>query len=307
MSKPATIPHRTQARKWLLVDEPLSARQARMQQGYLGWLRLRRQPTALAGLAIVGLLLTVAIGAPLLARWPPLEQNMGLRLSPPGSGHWFGTDQFGRDIFSRIVYGARTTLYIAGLVAAIAGPIGLAVGTLAGYAGGMVESFLMRITDLFLAFPALILSLAFVAALGPGIQNAVIAIALTAWPPIARLARAETLSIRLSDYISASRMLGAGPCRMVFHHILPMCLPSVIVRISFNMAAIILVAAGLGFLGMGAQPPQPEWGAMLSSGQQYIFQSWWIAAFPGLAIMTASLGFNLLGDGLRDVLDPRGT
>jgi len=163
----------------------------------------------------------------------------------------------------------------------------------------------MRITDIFLAFPRLILALAFVAALGPGVENAVLAIALTAWPPYARVARAETLTLRLSDYIAAVQLQGAGPIRVIFGHIMPMCLSSAIVRVTLDMAGIILTAAGLGFLGLGAQPPLAEWGAMISSGRQYLLDQWWVATVPGLAIFIVSLGFNLLGDGLRDVLDPR--
>ena len=164
----------------------------------------------------------------------------------------------------------------------------------------------MRITDIFLAFPKLILALAFVAALGPGIENAVIAIAITSWPPYARIARAETLTVRNSDYIAAVRLMGASPTRIVLRHIMPLCLSSLIVRVTLDMAGIILTAAGLGFLGLGAQPPLPEWGAMIASGRRFIMDQWWVAAMPGFAILIVSLGFNLLGDGLRDALDPRG-
>jgi peptide/nickel transport system permease protein len=163
----------------------------------------------------------------------------------------------------------------------------------------------MRLTDIFLAFPRLILALAFVAALGPGVENAVLAIALTAWPPYARVARAETLTVRRSDYISAIQLVGAGPARIILGHIMPMCLSSLIVRVTLDMAGVILIAAGLGFLGLGAQPPLAEWGAMISSGRIYLLDQWWVATMPGLAIFVVSLGFNLLGDGLRDVLDPR--
>jgi peptide/nickel transport system permease protein len=164
----------------------------------------------------------------------------------------------------------------------------------------------MRITDIFLAFPKLILALAFVAALGPGIENAIIAIAITSWPPYARIARAETLTVRNSDYISAVRLMGASPIRIVVRHIMPLCTSSLIVRVTLDMAGIILTAAGLGFLGLGAQPPLPEWGAMIASGRRFILDQWWVAAMPGIAILIVSLGFNLLGDGLRDALDPRG-
>jgi len=197
------------------------------------------------------------------------------------------------------------TLVIVLLVVVTVGPIGLLIGATAGYLGGWVDRSLMRLTDVFLAFPRLVLALAFVSALGPGIVNAVIAIALTAWPPYARVARAETLVIRSADYIAATRLLGASSWRIVLRHVVPMCLPSLIVRTTLDMAGIILTAAGLGFLGLGAQPPMPEWGAMISAGREQIFDQWWVATFPGVAICIVALGFNLLGDGLRDVMDAK--
>ena len=213
----------------------------------------------------------------------------------------------GRDNFARVVYGARITLYIVCLVVVIAAPIGLLVGCSAGYLGGWTDIILMRITDIFFSFPRLILAMAFVAALGAGLENAIIAISLTAWPAYARVARAETLTIRKSDFIAAVQIQGAGSWRIILKHITPLALPSVIVRATLDMAGIILTAAGLGFLGLGAQPPTPEWGAMISVGRKNILDQWWVAAVPGMAIFVVSLGFNLLGDGLRDVLDPKST
>ncbi len=293
-------------RAWLTDPSPTSRRQARLGQGYLAWLRIRRNRLAMAGLVIVGLLLLVALFAPLLAPNDPLSQDLSRRLLPPGSpGNILGTDDFGRDILSRIIYGSRITLYIIALVAVTAPLLGLLIGTVSGYFGGWVDAVLMRITDIFLAFPRLILALALVAVLGPGIENAVFAIALTAWPPYARIARAETLTVRNSDYIAAVRLQGAGAGRIIWGHVVPMCLPSVIIRVTLDMAGVILIAAGLGFLGLGVQPPLPEWGLMISSGRKFLFEQWWVATMPGLAIFLVSLGFNLLGDGLRDVLDPR--
>jgi len=293
--------------EWLRDPSPSSRLQARMGQSYLAWLRLRRNPLAMIGLLIVVVLLAMAAFAPWIASHDPIAQDLSQRLLPPlTDGHLMGTDEFGRDIFSRIVYGARITLYIVALVAFTAPVFGLLVGTVSGYAGGWVDQVLMRVTDIFLAFPRLILALALVAVLGPGIENAVLAIALTAWPPYARVARAETLTVRNADYIAAVRLQGANPARIVWGHVMPMCLPSVIIRVTLDMAGVILTAAGLGFLGLGVQPPLPEWGQMISSGRKYLFEQWWVATMPGLAIFTVSLGFNLLGDGLRDVLDPKG-
>jgi len=296
----------TTLRAWLTDPSPTSRRQARLGQGYLAWLRIRRNRLAMAGLVIVGLLLLVAAFAPLIAPHDPLMQDLSRRLLPPGTpGNLLGTDDFGRDILSRILYGARITLYIIALVAVTAPVLGLLIGTVSGYFGGWIDAVLMRITDIFMAFPRLILALALVAVLGPGIGNAVLAIALTAWPPYARIARAETLTVRNSDYIAAVRLQGAGAGRIIWGHIVPMCLPSVIIRVTLDMAGVILIAAGLGFLGLGVQPPMPEWGLMISSGRKFLFEQWWVATMPGLAIFLVSLGFNLLGDGLRDVLDPR--
>jgi peptide/nickel transport system permease protein len=260
---------------------------------------------AVAGLAILALMALVAALAPLLAPFPPAAQNLAQRFLPPGAGHWLGTDEFGRDILSRLVFGARISLGIVALVAAIAAPVGLAVGCAAGYLGGAVDALLMRLTDVFLALPRLILALAFVAALGAGIGNAVLALAVVAWPPYARLARAETLALRGSDFVAAVRLAGASPARIVFRHVMPLCVASLIVRVGLDLAGVILFAAGLGFLGLGAQPPSPEWGAMIAAGRRSMLDHWWVAAMPGIAIAVVSLGFNLLGDGLRDVLDPR--
>jgi peptide/nickel transport system permease protein len=292
--------------QWLRDPNPSSRLQSRLGQNYLAWLRLRRNTLAMVGLTISLLLIFVAIFAPLLAPHDPITQDLSRRLLPPlTAGNPLGTDDFGRDILSRILYGSRTTLYIVMLVILTAPVVGLVIGTVAGYFGGWIDTILMRLTDIFLAFPKLILALALVAVLGPGMENAVLAIALTSWPPYARVARAETLTVRSSDYIAAVKLQGAGSIRIIWGHIIPMCLPSVIVRVTLDMAGVILTAAGLGFLGLGVQPPLPEWGLMISAGRKYLFEQWWVATMPGLAIFIVSLGFNLLGDGLRDVLDPK--
>jgi peptide/nickel transport system permease protein len=292
-------------RTWLLADPPLSRRQSSWGQFYLRWLAFCGNPLAFGGLVVVILLAIVAVGAPWFATHDPVIQVLGDRLQPPSAAHWLGTDELGRDIYSRLLYGTRLTLGMVVAVVVLVAPVGLVIGCLAGYLGGWADRILMRVTDVFISFPRLILALAFVAALKPGLENAVIAIALTAWPPYARLARAETLTIRNSDFIAAARLQGAGTGRILVKQVMPLCMSSVIVRVSLDMSSIILTAAGLGFLGLGAQPPLPEWGAMIATGRRFILEQWWVATMPGIAIFVASLAFNLLGDGLRDVLDPK--
>jgi peptide/nickel transport system permease protein len=293
-------------RGWLLDPAPVSRGQARLGRWYRAWLAFRRNGLAMTGLLVVSALVLTALAAPLIAdpRAATL-QVLTERLEPPSSAHWFGADELGRDIFARIVFGARTTLIIVALVSAIVTPVGLGIGLTAGYFGHWIDAVLMRITDIFLSFPRLVLALAFAAALGPGIENAVIAIALTTWPPYARLARAETLTRRRAEFIEAAELQGASHLRIILTQIMPLCLPSVIIRLTLDMAGIILTAAGLGFLGLAAQPPAPEWGAMVSSGRQVLLGQWWVSTIPGIAIFVTSVGFNLLGDGLRDVADSR--
>jgi peptide/nickel transport system permease protein len=272
--------------------------------------RLLQNPLSALGLSILLALLITALAAEFIAPFSPFDGDLqNRRLQPPGVEHWLGTDDLGRDILSRLLHGGRITLQVVVMVAVMAAPVGLLVGTVAGYCASgrlaWLDGLLMRVTDIFLAFPRLILALAFVAALGPGIENAVLAIAITSWPPYARIARAETLTLAHAGFVQAAQAMGAGPSRIVFRHILPLCLPAVVVRVSLDMSGIILTAAGLGFLGLGAQPPVPEWGAMISNGRQFLLDQWWVAAAPGGAILLVSLAFNLLGDGLRDVLDPK--
>jgi peptide/nickel transport system permease protein len=278
------------------------ARWRYLRDTYVLW---RRNRLMVLGTAIILGLLLVAALAPLLATHGPYAQVLGDRLRAPSAAYLFGTDGLGRDIFSRVVHGARVTLTIALLVAAISTPLGMLIGIVAGYLGGAVDEIMMRLADVFLAFPRLILAIAFAAALGPGVENAILAIAIAQWPSYARLARAETLNVKNNDYIQAMRVLGAGKLTIMAGHILPLTLSSIIVRMSLDMGTIILTAAGLGFLGLGAQPPMPEWGLMVSDGRQYLVDQWWVSTLPGLAILVVVMGFNLLGDGIRDVLDPR--
>ena len=277
------------------------ARLRYLKDSYTLW---RRNHLMVVGTSIIIFLLLVAAVAPLLATHDPYEQILPNRLLPPSTRHFFGTDNLGRDIYSRVVYGSRVTLTIAFLVAAISTPLGLVIGVLAGYFGGALDEILMRLSDVFLAFPKLILAIAFAAALGPGVENAIVAISVANWPSYARLARAETLSVRNNDYIQVIRSMGASNLRIMVGHITPMCLSSIIVRLSLDMGTIILTAAGLGFLGLGAQPPVPEWGLMVSDGRQFLVDQWWVSTLPGFAILIVVMGFNLMGDGFRDILDP---
>ena len=297
---------RMSPRDWLLADSPASLMQANCGRAYRLLMGILRNPLSAVGLVIILALIFTAIFADWIAPFSPTRQNLANRLLPPSWEHLMGTDNLGRDIFSRVVHGSAITLRIVALVAVIAAPVGLVIGAISGYFGGWVDRVLMGVTDIFLSMPKLILALAFVAALGPGINNAIIAIALTTWPAYARIARAETLTFRNNEYIAAIRLQGASHARVILGHVLPLCTSSMIVRVTLDMAGIILTAAGLGFLGLGAQPPMPEWGAMIATGRDYILNQWWVSTMPGLAIVLVSLGFCFLGDGLRDVLDPKG-
>jgi peptide/nickel transport system permease protein len=295
----------TLSREWLLSETPASRAQAAWGRRYRLFLDLSSNGLAVAGFVIVVVCLVASLGAPWFATHDPSIQNLGNRLAAPSAVHWLGTDELGRDVWSRLLWGGQVTLGMVIVVVMAVAPVGLAVGCISGYAGGMVDRVMMRVTDVFLAFPRLVLALAFVAALKPGVESAILAIVLTAWPPYARLARAETLTIRDSDFIAAVRLTGASPARIVLRHIAPLCVPSLVVRVTLDLGTFILTAASLGFLGMGAQPPSPEWGAMIATAKRFIFDQWWVPTAPGIAIFMVSLAFNLLGDGLRDVLDPK--
>jgi peptide/nickel transport system permease protein len=269
------------------------------------WRRLLRQPLAATGVFILVVLFIAAFVGQWWSPHDPYAQALTERLRPPSASHWFGTDQLGRDIFSRVLHGAQYTLLIVALAAISVAPVGIAIGLCAGYFGGMVEALLMRITDIFMAFPRLLLALALAAALGPGLENAVLAIAISAWPPYARQARAEVKRLREREFIWAARLAGASHLRLMLRHLLPLCASSALVRLAMDLAGMILIAAGLGFLGLGAQPPAPEWGAMVAAGRQILTPYWWVSTLPGVAIFLVSLALNLVGDGLRDALDPR--
>ncbi|MFQ6124645.1 MAG: ABC transporter permease [Candidatus Heimdallarchaeota archaeon] len=228
-----------------------------------------------------------------------------IRTATSQGEHIFGIDHLGRDIFSRVLHGARISLKVAIIATAVASVVGVVVGIVSGYLGGKIDDLLMRITDMFLAFPALILAMAVSASLGRGINNVMIAMAVVIWPRYARLARGEALVHKQKEYIEAIRALGASSKRIIFLHLLPLCISPIIVQMTLNMGGVILTAAGLGFIGFGAQPPSPEWGLMVAEGRTRIQFQWWISTFPGLAILIVVLGFNLLGDGIRDILDPK--
>jgi len=252
------------------------------------------------GLLVVATCLVLALAAPWLAPYDPLQQQIADRLHPPGARHWLGTDGLGRDELSRLIYGARPTLGLAALVATLMAPIGLTLGIVAGYVGGWIDRVLSGLTNTVMAFPQLVLALAFVGILGPGLPNVALALVLTGWPAYARLARAETQLLRRSDYIAAAEMLGIAGPRLLFGHLLPACVPALRVRLALDLAGIILAAAALGFLGLGVRPPRPEWGAMVAEGGRVVFDQWWLAAAPGAAIFLLTLGFNCLADGLRE-------
>ena len=267
-----------------------------------------RNTASMAGLLLVVAFLAVALLGPWIVPYP--EDATGAvhldeKLQPPSRAHWFGTDEVGDDVYTRVVLGTRVSLQIGLVITVIAALIGVPLGVVAGYVGGVTGEVILRVTDIFLAVPALVLAVAVVSALGPGIVNAVIAIALVWWPGYVRLVHGKALAVTQESYVEAARAVGMGRARIAFVHVLPNCLSPILVKASMDMGTAILTAASLGFIGLGAQPPNPEWGAMISHGRNYLPTWWWYSAFPGLAIYLTVLGFNLLGDGLRDVLDPK--
>ncbi len=273
--------------------------------GGLFWKRLLKNRLAAVGGILLSGFLLLAIAAPLVAPHDPLAQNLYERLQPPSLAHPFGTDDFGRDVLSRVVHGARISLRVGVVAVLIALVAGVPIGLVSGYWGGALDQALMRAMDLMLAFPSILLAIAIVSVLGPGLENAMLAVGIVAVPQYARLVRASALVVRGQDYVQAVRALGAGDFQILFFSVLPNCLTPLIVQSTLGLATAILDAAGLSFLGLGAQPPVSEWGAMLTGGRELVLRAPWVLTFPGLAIFLTVLAFNLVGDGLRDALDPK--
>jgi peptide/nickel transport system permease protein len=292
----------------LQVPSWIERNQSTIRQMKLYIHTFRRNSSAMLGLGIVIVFLITAAIGPWVVPYPEDAQgtiHLEIKLLPPSAAHWFGTDEVGDDVLTRVIIGARVSLQIGLIVTGIAILIGVPLGLIAGLVGGRTDEVIMRFTDVFLSVPGLILAIAIVGALGPGIQNAMLALSLVWWPGYVRLVQAKTLSLKNSIYVDAARSMGASNMRIVFVHILPNCSSPIVVKASMDMGLAILGAASLGFLGLGAQPPFPEWGAMISYGRNYLPDWWWYSFFPGLCIFLTVLGFNLMGDGLRDILDPR--
>ncbi|WP_339109641.1 ABC transporter permease subunit [Thioclava sp. GXIMD4216] len=275
------------------------------------WHDFRRNKGAVVGLCVFALMVLVAVFAPLLAPHDAATQYRDALLVPPSWAEGgrpeflLGTDAVGRDMLSRLIYGSRYSLFIGVVVVLVALSGGIILGLLAGFFGGWVDTVIMRVMDIILAFPSLLLALVLVAILGPGLTNAMIAIAIVYQPHFARLTRAAVMGEKSRDYVVAARMAGAGPVRLMLKTILPNCLAPLIVQATLSFSSAVLDAAALGFLGMGAQPPSPEWGTMLAEAREFILRAWWVVTFPGLAILISVLAINLMGDGLRDALDPK--
>ncbi len=267
---------------------------------------LIKQPATATGLLILASFFAIAIFAPIIAPQNPLTQNIiGASLKPPSSSNWFGTDKLGRDIFSRIIFGGRISVFVGLAVTGLAATFGTLIGLFAGFRRGWADETLMRVTDIFFAFPSLILAMAIAGALGPSLTNALIALVVVQWPVYARLVRGQVLILRDRDFVQAAYALGSPPAKILFRHLLPNVLAPLLVQASFDMGTTILSVAGLSFIGFGAQPPTPEWGAMISEGRNYITTQWWLTGMPAIAILLFVTSFNLVGDGLRDILDPR--
>ena len=264
-----------------------------------------RNPSGLAGLIILVIMLCMALGADLLAPYDPIHVSLADRLQAPSWNHLLGTDEMGRDLLSRIMFGARISLRIGIMVVAVAGTLGTILGATAGFLGGVVDGLIMRTMDILLSFPSLVLAMALAAALGPGLNNAIFAVAVVMIPKFSRLVRSEAMTIRSRQFVLAARACGTRKAWIIANHIIPNCLNPVMVLATLTLGETILIAASLSFIGLGAQPPLPEWGAMVSTGRRFLMDQWWYATFPGLFILVTVIGFNILGDALRDILDPR--
>lgn len=269
------------------------------------WIAFRRNWGAIAGSLVVLMLVALALLAPVLAPDDPFAMSVEAIMAPPSPDHWFGTDQYGRDILSRTLYGARLSLQTGLVAVAIAATTGSLLGLAAGYYGGFTDSGIMRVVDVLLAFPGMLLAMAIVAVLGPSLINVMIAVGIGATPTYARVVRSSVLSAKEMPYVLAARSIGSSNARLMFGHILPNTLSPIIILSSLSIASAILAASGLSFIGLGAQPPTPEWGSMLNTGRTYLRDAWWMTTFPGLAIMLTVMSINMIGDGLRDALDPR--
>src|SRR4051794_7423456 len=267
--------------------------------------RLFKRRGALVGLAVIAVFLVLAILAPLIAPYDPITTSWTLVRKAPSAQHWFGTDELGRDILARVIYGARASLLAGAIAVGIALGIGVPLGLLSGYRGGFIDALISRMTDAMLACPFLILAIALAAFLGPSLGNAMIAIGITTTPVFVRLTRGQVMSVKVEDYVEAARAMGNPPWRIALRHILPNILPALLVQATLSIAAAIIAEAALSFLGLGQQPPAPSWGSMLNSAQRFLTNAPWMAIWPGFAIFLVVLSFNLVGDGLRDALDPR--
>ena len=290
------------------APSPVGGLAPTLPRGQALWRGLRANPLLAAGAVTAAAILVVAVAAPLLAPFPgdaSTATHPFLVLRPPSARHLFGTDQVGRDVFSRVLYGARISPLVALIVLLTACVIGIPLGVAAGYFGGWVDEVIMRVTDVFLAFPSLLLALALAAVLPPSLTSLTIAIAATWWPWYARLVRGQAASVAGRAYIDSCRVLGIRPWRIILRHVLPNSVTPLIVQVSLDVGGVILTASALSFLGLGAQDPTPDWGLMVAEGQNYFTTDWWVVTFPGIAILVTAFAFNLIGDGLRDLMDPK--
>lgn len=265
---------------------------------------LLRNPTAAAGVTIAIVWVIIALTVAWWAPYGPVQQDVVNRLQPPSLTHWFGTDQLGRDVFTRVMYASQVSLPLVVIVAGGSLVVGAVTGAVVGYLGGMLDETVMRLADITLAFPPIILAMAIITAIGPGLSNAMIAMLIVGWPQYARLMRSQVLTVKRREHVEAARAIGATGSRVLVRHVLPLCVSPVVVAVTLDLGNILLLAAALSFIGLGAVPPQPEWGSMVAEGRTKFLQ-WWVSGFPALAITSLVLGFNFIGDGLRDALDPR--